>query len=132
MIIKAGHKAYYDDLPRYKNPYKERESVPYELWNSGWDQAKTEHDLFTENQRLKAEKESLELEISELKGDIDFAHEQVERFKNDIDKIDELAHSLVGYINETNKFRFSREKMINILKCMFKKESPEVKKNNSK
>lgn len=66
--FKNGHKAYYEEVPRYKNPLFN--STPEHIaWLDGWDQAKTEHDMFTDNQLLKEEKEALDAEVIQLKQD---------------------------------------------------------------
>jgi len=150
-IVEEGSKSYYDDIPRYKNPYEYSEEIGdsndcFELWNEGWDKASENHTIFTENQQLKAEQSEWKVEkesyvdavsmgqtiikiqeqkIAKLKESLEV---EVADLRDKLDTIDELAHSLIGYINETNKLLFSREKMISMLKLMFSEDSPEVKK----
>jgi hypothetical protein len=86
IMIQEGSAAYYEEVPRYKCPYTEDAVV--EWWHYGWDQAQKEHELFTENQSLKAENAS-------LKEQIDFANECVERYKED-KKIFSTAFDISG------------------------------------
>lgn len=134
IMIQEGSAAYYEEVPRYKCPYTEDAVV--EWWHYGWDQAQKEHELFTENQSLKAEnaslKEQLEVQKMELQCDIDFANECVERYKEDKkifstafdisgDKIEELRSQTVeissllsqasSYLDNNGTFSFRREKM---------------------
>jgi len=54
-----GSKAYYDEVPRYKNPYSGEShnglghESNYVAWEKGWKSSSAEHNLFTENQELK-------------------------------------------------------------------------------
>ena len=122
-----GGKAYYDEVPRYKNPYSgsnHYDDSNHAAWEKGWKRASQEHNLFTENQTLKAEKEALEISNAELQGDNDYLREVAIRCKEDkatfvtafgiaSDKLKILeerlernhchATNLIKYIKETNK-----------------------------
>jgi hypothetical protein len=86
------------------------------LWFKGWDQAQSDHNLFTENQTLKAKNEQLErehagcmeenmflvddksrleIEISALKGDNDYLREVAIRCKEDKETFRKAAE--IGY-----------------------------------
>jgi hypothetical protein len=137
-----GHKAYYDEVPRYKNPWSEKghyDDSEFNAWERGWDTANEHHELFTENQRLQIECNVLDSEKEKYQEAIGMQETLLKITKDKmidlgfkLDTISDLAHSLVGYINETNKLLFSREKMISKLKMMFRDYSPEVKKNKPK
>jgi hypothetical protein len=166
-----GSKAYYDEVPRYKNPYSgegdESSNYAYAAWEKGWKQSSSEHNLFTENQSLKAEKkkfgieraesmeenmflkddvaklqENLEVQKMELEGDVQFADETVERFKQDkkiavtafdiaVDKMDKLKDQTVVistlldeafyYSTDSTIFSFRREKLIDMIKNLRRK-----------
>ena len=162
-----GSKAYYDEVPRYKNPYEVSshfDDSNHAAWEKGWDKACEEHTIFTENQTLKAEKqelfieraealeegmflsndvarlkEQLEVQKLELEGDIQFANECVERFKEDaknfasafkyqckdVDNLESqtvevstLLRDAYRYGIDSSIFSFRREKMIEYLKSM--------------
>ena len=95
-IFNDGHKAYYDEVPRYKNPCLGFNSE-YTFWEMGWDKASGEHSSFTENQQLKTDnqrlKERLQLE-SKLLQDISC-----------------VANKAFSYLDESNVFSFRREKI---------------------
>ena len=150
--MKQGHDSYYEEVPRYKNPYPVIVDNNHNNWNTGWDVASEEHRLFTENQTLKAEKEALEIEVDTLKGDNDYLREVAVRCKEDKetfvtafgiagDKIDSFRGSTVEistlldasffYATDSTIFAFRREKMITYLRDLrakvlaLKKDFPE-------
>lgn len=114
-IVDEGNKAYYDEVPRYKCPYG-LNSECMSLWFKGWDQAQSDHNLFTENQTLKAKNEELErehagcmeenmflvddksrleIEVGALKGDNDYLREVAIRCKEDKEIFRKAAE--IGY-----------------------------------
>jgi hypothetical protein len=93
-IFDLGKEAYYNKIPRYKNPYP---GEPGELWFSGWDMACKEHELFTENQSLKLENEELKKDKIELEN---------KKSTNNSD-IDTILNTLLKHL-DTGVFTFSR------------------------
>jgi hypothetical protein len=110
----AGHKAYYEKVPRYKNPYEDSphfDDSNYVAWDEGWLSAESEHRLFTENQELKEKISSQEQEESLLQN-----------------KLDSIVDILGDMDLELDKrvFSFSREKMkIHVQNIRQKLGSPE-------
>ncbi len=160
IIRDEGSKAYYEEVPRYKNPH-ELNSEFMSLWYKGWDQSKSDHDLFTENQTLKAKievlkkSESMGLESLKISVDIIASHtDTIETLENErasaleenmflvddvaklvsqMAEISTLLDSSYYYCTDSSIFSFRREKLIDMIKILRKKVgSPEVKKNNPK
>ncbi|MCK4500320.1 hypothetical protein KAU11_07470 [Candidatus Babeliales bacterium] len=134
-LVEEGHKAYYDDVPRYKNPYDGENTTG--LWLEGWDRAEQEHRLFTENQELKSHISTLSLantdEIIALKTEraealeeamflVQDIHDMRERFCKDV-------NSLLEYVRGLGTFSFPREKIIDRIHQI---SLPEVEKKNPK
>lgn len=101
-LIKEGGKAYYDDIPRYKNPYS---SVSGEFWFEGWDQAHSVHELFTKNQFLEEENKHLKLENKRLLGD------KINSFS--------IVSDLLVCIKKSNFLNFPRKKVISQLQKLY-------------
>jgi len=147
-----GSKAYYDEVPRYKNPYAGEGTDDIDnhaAWEKGWKQSSSEHNLFTENQRLKAVNEEFkelgirwaEEKISLIESTQNFIRivsadsQSIINYRDYVNSRDDLLYALVGEVERTNKFTFSREKMVRAIKSILKLESsflevkaPEVKK----
>jgi len=98
-LFEEGCKAYYDNIPRYKNPYTASSSS---LWFLGWDEASNRQDLFSENQSLK-------LENAEL-------HESLKSLSLNLVDIIFVLNGIVNEVEKASFFSFSREKMKNHIK----------------
>jgi len=119
----AGHKAYYDEVPRYKNPYSESghyDDSNYVSWEKGWDVACNEHRMFAENQRLKTENEQLGTERAEALEECIFLGNDIYNLQQILDKKERERESalldlndLLVYVRGLGKLSFSREKMEN-------------------
>jgi len=107
-IIKEGHGAFYDDTPRYKNPYEGDES---ELWFSGWDSGEQEHRLFTENQEMKEKISSLEGELKEKNSFLQRNRVDIDTILTNCIDIDIILANCMYYLDNTGVIRFRREKM---------------------
>lgn len=82
-----GGKAYYDEVPRYKNPYSGNnhyDDSNHAAWEKGWKRASQEHNLFTENQLLKAKNEELEREHAECMEENMFLVDDKSRFETEV------------------------------------------------
>jgi len=89
-VVDEGHKAYYDDVPRYKNPY-DGDRASFTLWFTGWDKASEEHNLFTENQTLKAENKELVIERAEVLEENMFLNNDLARLESSNEHFQEVA-----------------------------------------
>jgi len=104
----SGHKAYYDEVPRYKNPYDDAphfDDSNYYAWEKGWDAANKEHDLFTEAQSLKTQNK----ELCDDNKSLTSQNKELSRIRANV------AMSLVElkiYVEGRVWFKFSREKVI--------------------
>lgn len=111
----AGHKAYYDGVPRYKNPYDDAphfDDSNYSAWEKGWDQASIEHDAFTKIQQLEAQNKELCVDNEELKKQ----NKELSRIRANV------GMSLVElkiYVEGRSWFRFSREKVMEYIENMY-------------
>ena len=133
-IIDAGHKSYYDDVLRCKNP--ESTELCVLLWFKGWDTAEAEHRLFTENQLLKCENKELFIERAEaleegmfLKEDLFNLREQVKTERSAtvaltldteasrVDRYNRIS-GLITYIKDAGRFSLRREKIISELELL--------------
>jgi hypothetical protein len=101
-LIKEGGRAYYDDTPRYKNPYS---GVSGEFWFEGWDQANSVHDLFTQNQALEAQNK----ELCEDNKALTNQNEELSRTRANLIM---FLGELKLYTEQRRWFQFSREKII--------------------
>lgn len=151
-IREAGGKAFYDDIPRYKCPVFNY--TPQSLaWYRGWDTASEHHRLFTENQRLQIECDSMELEKEKLEERNTHLLECTVRRKEDrdliitafnllcdqVDGIKEQLDVAIIYIDDSSVFSFRREKMLELIFLAkglcpetFKKKLPEGVKKSPK
>lgn len=150
-----GHKAYYEEVPRYKNPWSgchfDDSNASY--WDKGWEVAKEEHRLFTENQGLKEEKADLDRlttlldkkietmcnEVNSLLRIVSVDSQTIINYRNFINKRDDQLDALIDSVGKLNKFTFSREKMVIKLKTILNELhndleviSPEVEKRKPK
>lgn len=145
----AGHKAYYDEVPSYKNPYADSphfDDSNFKAWERGWFAASNEHRTFTENQDLKNELEEWKTTAMALESSnrnllsITIAdNNMIIAYRDFVNKRDDQLNALLEQVRKMNKFTFSREKMVKVLDSMikmnygqFELKSPEVKKNNPK
>ena len=117
-IINQGHESYYNEVPRYKNPYEDSPGMCDNsiLWFSGWDQANSVHDLFTRNQLLDAENKKLTEDKALLSSSRTSA----------VMELAELKH----YVKNRSWFQFSREKVIDYLENVDKyiaRSNPAIK-----
>lgn len=122
-----GEKAFYDGVPRYKNPYvREDEREEESAWWRGWDSASEEHRIFAENKELKETIENQKIQIDRLKEES--AREQkktldeVEVLRKEIllkdKKIEESwkkVLELIDYDKDSNIFTFRRKEVIKVL-----------------
>lgn len=106
-IVNQGHESYYNEEPRYKNPYEDNPGLCDNaiLWFFGWDQANQEHDLFTKNKSLEAENKELFIENEGLKK----ANKELSRLCANVSM---SLSELKIYVEGRNWFQFSREKVI--------------------
>lgn len=150
--FERGHKDYYDEVPRYKNPWSggHLNDGNAAYWDKGWEVAKEEHHLFTENQELKThiselslanideilslkeEKSTFEETINRLGGIISKDSQTIVDYRSFINKRDDQLNALMDTVGKMNKFTFSREKIVSMIKKIFDIIFPEVEKRKTK
>ena len=135
-IFDLGFHAYHDGVPSYKNPYNDNnhyDDSEHTAWRRGWFAAGKEHELFTENQTLKAKNEELFLERAEaldevmclkddvfgLKSELDLIRESFSLYKESSEsqlvEISTLLKDLYYYSTDSSIFTFRRENLIQMI-----------------
>lgn len=154
-IFKLGSKAYYEEVPHYKNPYVDIpldgvDNSAHSIWLEGWHSAEKEHNLFTENQELKGHISELSLanvdEVIALKKSakkmislISRDSQSIINYRDFVNKRDDQLNALIDKVEKLNKFTFSREKMVKAIKSILNRvhshlevKAPEVEKKKTK
>lgn len=116
-ITQQGRDAYYDKVPRYKNPYV-GEGDAQKWWYEGWNDACQSHTLFVENMGLKERKVELQDEISSLETTVNKLVSSTTRdsqlicsYEKMISDVSSLLDDAFFYIDESGVLSFRREKM---------------------
>ncbi len=116
-ITQKGRDAYYDKLPRYKNPYVGKGSAE-KWWYEGWNDACQNHTLFVENMGLKERKRELQDKISSLEATVNKLVSSITRdsqlicsYEKMLSDVSSLLDEAFFYVDGKGVFSFRREKM---------------------
>lgn len=97
-ILLEGSKAYYDNIPRWKNPY---EGEIGEVWIKGWDFSQEEHKLFTESKNLDNQIQEQKKLNAELETKIKLLKEELARVEKSLsfnkEIIQKIKLSMLSY-----------------------------------